>query len=104
MQPSSATAESIDTLIERAGVPSAARGSLQAGLKTLDGAGFDYPWNGLEEEVAKMPEGKLLLVGYGSLLNRDSAARTIKDTPAEGHPPVLARTPASSTMSSRKRG
>jgi hypothetical protein len=37
-----------------------------------------------------MPEGKLLLVGYGSLLNRDSAARTIKDTPADGDPPVLA--------------
>ena len=90
LQPSSATAESTDTLLERAGVPSAARASLQAGLKTLDGAGFDYPWNGLEEAVAKMPEGKLLLVGYGSLLNRDSAARTIRDTPAEGHPPGLA--------------
>ncbi len=63
---------------------------LQAGLKTLDGAGFEYPWEGLEEAVVKMPGGKLLVVGYGSLLNRDSTARTIKDTPAEGYPPVLA--------------
>jgi hypothetical protein len=66
------------------------RVSLQARLKTLDETGFTYPWNGLEEAMAKMPENKLLLVGYGSLLNRDSAARTIKDTPREGHPPVLA--------------
>lgn len=77
-------------MLERAGLPSATLARLQAGLKTLDGAGFEYPWNGLEEAVAKMPEGKLLLVGYGSLLNRDSTARTIKDTPAEGYPPVLA--------------
>ena len=51
---------------------------------------MEYPWNGLEEAVTKLPEEKLLLVGYGSLLNRDSAARTIKDTPGEGHPPVVA--------------
>jgi hypothetical protein len=89
-QPSSAAMEAADALLERAGVPREVRASLQAGLKTLDGTGFAYPWNGLEEAVAKMPENKLLLVGYGSLLNRDSAARTIKDTPREGHPPVLA--------------
>lgn len=87
---SSAPMQATDALLERAGVPSKMRTSLRAGLKTLDGTGFAYPWNGLEEAVAEMPERKLLLVGYGSLLNRDSAARTIKDTPPEGHPPVLA--------------
>lgn len=79
-----------EALLERAGVPREVRVGLQTGLKTLDGTGFVYPWKGLEEEVAKTVERKLLLVGYGSLLNRDSAARTIKDTPREGHPPVLA--------------
>src|SRR5262249_38496986 len=89
-QPSRASMEVTDALLECAGVPRETRNSLQAHLKTLDGRGFEYPWNGLEEAVAKMPENKLLAVGYGSLLNRDSAARTIKDTPREGHPAVLA--------------
>jgi hypothetical protein len=87
---SSAPLEAADALLERAGVPREVRAGLQEPLKTLEGTGLEYPWNGLEEAVAKMPEEKLLLVGYGSLLNRDSAARTIKDTPREGHPPVVA--------------
>jgi hypothetical protein len=87
---SSTSMEAADALLERAGVPRKMRTALQAALKTLDGKEFEYPWNGLEEAVAKLQERKLLLVGYGSLLNRDSAARTIKDTPREGHPPVLA--------------
>ena len=89
-QPSSASMEATDAWLERAGVPRKMRVRLQAALKTLDEAGFEYPWNGMEEAVAKTSENTLLLVGYGSLLNRDSAARTIKDTPREGHPPVLA--------------
>jgi hypothetical protein len=36
--------------------------------------GFEYPWNGLDNYLA---EGKTLLIaGYGSLMNRTSAART----------------------------
>lgn len=89
-QPCSASVEATDALLERAGIPREMRAGLQAALKKLDGAAFEYPWNGLEEAVAKTPGNGLLLVGYGSLLNRDSAARTIKDTPREGHPPVLA--------------
>ena len=89
-QPSIDAIRATDASLERAGVPPEMRASLQARLNTLDEMGFTYPWNGLEEAIAKMPESKLLLVGYGSLLNRDSAARTIKDTPREGHPPVLA--------------
>jgi hypothetical protein len=89
-QTGSAPIEAADALLERAGVPCEVRAGLQAALKTLQGTGFEYPWKGLEETVAEMPEHKLLLIGYGSLLNRDSAARTIKDTPREGHPPVVA--------------
>lgn len=90
LPPSGASMEAANALLERAGVPRKTRAGLQAALATLDERDFEYPWNGLEEAVTKMPENKLSLVGYGSLLNRDSAAKTIKDTPPEGHPPVLA--------------
>ncbi|MGC4074798.1 MAG: hypothetical protein QM760_20300 [Nibricoccus sp.] len=53
-------------------------------------SGFEYPWRELENTLAAEKNEKLLLIGYGSLLNPESAARTIKDTPPEGHPPVLA--------------
>jgi hypothetical protein len=75
--------EASDASLERAGAPHKMCASLQAALKTLDERGFEYPWNGLEEAVAKMPENKLSPVGYGSLLNRNSAAVDIKETPRE---------------------
>ena len=80
----------MDAILERARVPREVRAILRDGLTALGANGFEYPWNGLEEVVANTLDGKLLLVGYGSLLNRDSAVETIKDTPREGHPPVLA--------------
>ncbi|MEM8493989.1 MAG: hypothetical protein AAF663_01220 [Planctomycetota bacterium] len=51
---------------------------------------FEYPWNGLEQALESQGHDQLQLVGYGSLLNPTSAARTIADTPPGGHPPVLA--------------
>lgn len=49
-----------------------------------------YPWPGLEERLAAQAAPVLHLVGYGSLLEPDSARRTVLDTPDDGHPPVLA--------------
>lgn len=51
---------------------------------------FDYPWNGLEEKLSEAGENHLKMIGYGSLLNPESAARTISNTPKIGHPPVIA--------------
>jgi len=51
---------------------------------------FKYPWNGLQERLAELGQDRLNMIGYGSLLNPDSAKRTIRDTPWDGHPPVLA--------------
>jgi hypothetical protein len=72
------------------GVPESSLHRMRKQLADLHAAEFDYPWNGLEISARQMPSGKLLLIGYGSLLNRDSAARTIKDTPPKGHTPVVA--------------
>ncbi|MHC4845733.1 MAG: hypothetical protein ACYTCU_06190, partial [Planctomycetota bacterium] len=38
---------------------------------------FRYPWEGLEQELARDGRGSLPLVGYGSLVELDSAARTL---------------------------
>jgi len=51
---------------------------------------FQYPWNSLEETLQDQSQNALYLVGYGSLLNPISAARTITNTPKQGHPPVIA--------------
>jgi len=79
-----------ESLLARCGVPLTALNRLRSALKDLTSLGFEYPWNGLEEAVAAMPTKKLLLLGYGSLLNQESAARTIKDVPADNFRPVLA--------------
>lgn len=71
-------------------VPEEATFSLARLLREMPKRGFDYPWNGLESYMADQPDRRIALIGYGSLLNPDSAARTISDTPLEGHPPVLA--------------
>ncbi len=52
--------------------------------------GFAYPWSDLETHLVQAGADRMYLVGYGSLLNPVSAARTIADTPPEGHPPVVA--------------
>jgi hypothetical protein len=59
-------------------------------LASIATKGYDYPWDGLEDVVAHFPTHRLLLVGYGSLLNQHSIAKTIEARPPEGYPPVLA--------------
>ena len=76
--------------LRASGVPLSAIKILKRYAEKLDSSGWKYPWPELDQAVKSMPGGKLRLVGYGSLLNRESAARTIKDTPLSGHPPVLA--------------
>jgi len=51
---------------------------------------FEYPWSGLEQKLSNAGHDGLRMIGYGSLLNPESAAITIRDTPPTGHPPVLA--------------
>ncbi|MEM6690966.1 MAG: hypothetical protein AAF664_16180 [Planctomycetota bacterium] len=50
----------------------------------------EYPWPKLDEQLDGDLDAVFHIVGYGSLLNPDSARRTITNTPAEGHLPVLA--------------
>lgn len=52
--------------------------------------GMNYPWPDLEGDLQKSGSPTFDLIGYGSLLDPNSARRTIKDTPENGHPPVLA--------------
>lgn len=59
---------------------------MEQALSAYVGKGYDYPWFELEEQGIR----SLRLIGYGSLLNPESAARTVSDTPPDGHPPVLA--------------
>jgi hypothetical protein len=76
-------------LLQSCGVPVKTFERLRAELRCLDAQSFIYPWPGLEEAVAKAPDRTLLLVGYGSLMNRDSAAGVIKDPSRADSPPVL---------------
>jgi hypothetical protein len=87
---SSAEIAATKKLLRRCGVPIETFERLQSELGHIDAKSFIYPWPDLEEAVAKAPGHTLLLVGYGSLMNRDSAARTIKGNPIPGNPPVLA--------------
>ncbi|MGC3992007.1 MAG: hypothetical protein QM796_20410 [Chthoniobacteraceae bacterium] len=51
---------------------------------------YPYPWNDAEEQLRSHGHNSINLIGYGSLMNPASAARTIRDTPPTGHPPVVA--------------
>lgn len=51
---------------------------------------FRYPWKELEIDLQREQMDSVFMIGYGSLLNPESAARTISDTPADGHLPVIA--------------
>ena len=55
-----------------------------------DVPGFKYPWEDLEERLYEHAAARIYLVGYGSLLNPESAARSVRNTPSDGHPPVVA--------------
>ena len=50
-----------------------------AGLAPSQAPAFTFPWDGLEDHIVKECGGRLPLVGYGSLLKKASADRTIKD-------------------------
>lgn len=52
--------------------------------------GFPYPWVNLEERLMKDQTEKIYLVGYGSLLNPQSAGKSVRATPESGHPPAVA--------------
>jgi len=56
----------------------------------LERTGYEYPWNNLESELKSKGEDKILLFGYGSLLNKLSAQRTIKKGAVEGLKPMIA--------------
>lgn len=74
------------------GIPVSAASLKKIGnkLQEISGKGFEYPWTGIEEQLRAQGLEYLPLVGYGSLLNPQSAARTITNTPPDGHPPVIA--------------
>ncbi len=67
----------------------ATAGAAQEALHALPLAMIEYPWTELEARLVASGQ-PLRLLGFGSLLNPESARRTIRDTPPEGHPPVLA--------------
>ena len=58
---------------------SASLESRLAGLPLLQAPVFPFPWQGLEDYLARQPEPSLPLIGYGSLLKKASADRTIKE-------------------------
>jgi hypothetical protein len=82
---------SADTSTSRScGIPDTTIGKLIASIPKNRLPGLNYPWGNLESDLQKLGTSTFDLIGYGSLLNPDSAKRTIKDTPQNGHPPVLA--------------
>ena len=58
-------------------------------LEDQQGVRHLHPWTQLYA-LLLAARSELPLVGYGSLMNPESARRTIPSTPAAGHPPVLA--------------
>jgi hypothetical protein len=51
---------------------------------------YPYPWEGLEERLRRAGSSKILFVGYGSMLNSGSAARTISSESLRFRQPVIA--------------
>lgn len=49
---------------------------------------FTYPWDGLEDFLARESAGVLRLVGYGSLMNVSSASKTLKTQGVRRHPVI----------------
>lgn len=66
----------------------AARATCARAASTESLSLIPYPWNELERDAVRT-SGRIPLIGYGSLLNPDSARRTIRDTPPEGHTPII---------------
>ncbi len=63
---------------------------LAAASARLDAPGFAFPWSGLEAYLAQQPGAQILVVGYGSLMSRESAAETIERAEEQDFAPVLA--------------
>lgn len=51
---------------------------------------FQYPNDGHQEVVDHFPSGKVLIFGYGSLMNKVSAARSMKAEAVESMEPAIA--------------
>ncbi len=51
---------------------------------------FTFPWTDLAPHLATQPDARLLLVGYGSLMNLESASETIRGLNAKNSYPVVA--------------
>jgi hypothetical protein len=86
----SAEVHSTEVLLAGSGFPPLIVRRLTGYLASIMTEGYVYPWDGLESAVGDLPGHRLFLVGYGSLLNQDSAAKTIKARRAESNQPVLA--------------
>jgi hypothetical protein len=86
----SADLHSTEVLLASFGFPSLIMRRLTEYLASIATEGYHYPWDRLEDAIDTFADRRLLLVGYGSLLNEDSAAKTFKARPAGGNPPVLA--------------
>ena len=56
----------------------------------LEVTGYEYPWYSLEEELKEEGKDKIVLFGYGSLLNKLSAKETIKNDAVDKYTPVIA--------------
>jgi len=50
---------------------------------------FRYPWKGLERSLARRGPGSLPMIGYGSLVNLESAARTLGEASLASARPVV---------------
>lgn len=66
--------------------------SIDAALETCSKKypSFTYPWDDLEQFLSESGIPQLPLIGYGSLINKASAARTINTDGTAGRIPVLA--------------
>jgi hypothetical protein len=51
---------------------------------------YTYPNEGFEKVASRFPKGKVLLFGYGSLMNRLSASRSVKNEALESMCPCIA--------------
>ncbi len=71
------------------GLPQQALAKLAAAQEQNSDRGYEYPWSGLEAQLAQEPDGRLLLIGYGSLMNLQSAAETIESVNETDFYPVV---------------
>src|SRR5262245_6193027 len=81
---------SVETLLLAHGFNQAAVAAIFEHYAQSDRRGFKYPWRELEKRLNDRGAERIYLVGYGSLLNPRSAARSVRNTPPHGHPPVVA--------------